>query len=122
MSLDNLPAEWQLIQLEKIVNVNSGVGFPKELQGRTDQPIPVYKVSDISHSVLNQKGILQTANNSVSQDDLEQLKGHLFDEGSTLFAKIGEAVKLNRRAYVKKKGLADNNVRSEEHTSELQSR
>lgn len=110
MSLDNLPVEWCLIQLGHIVNVNSGVGFPKEFQGRTDQPIPVYKVSDVSYSVLNQNGMLQTANNSVSQGDLDKLKGHLFNEGSTLFAKIGEAVKLNRRAYVKRKGLADNNV------------
>ena len=34
----------------------------------------------------------------------------VFREGTTLFAKIGEAVKLNRRAFVRRKGLADNNV------------
>jgi type I restriction enzyme S subunit len=110
MSLYNLPVEWCLTQLGQIVNVSSGVGFPKDFQGKNDEQIPVYKVSDISYSVLNHKGILQTANNSVSENDVKILKGHVFAEGSTLFAKIGEAVKLNRRAFVKKNGLADNNV------------
>ena len=66
MNFELLPVEWLQTELGKIANVSSGIGFPKEFQGKNNQLIPVYKVSDISYSVLNCNGILQSANNTVS--------------------------------------------------------
>lgn len=93
-----------------VATVQSGVGFPKSYQGKTEDKYPVYKVGDVSRSVLNTKGFLAIAGNSVSEMEAMSLKGTIFPEGTTLFAKIGEAVRLNRRAFVVKSGLADNNV------------
>lgn len=106
----NLPKEWIDAQLGAFNEIQSGIGFPKTFQGRVSGVYPVYKVGDVSRSVLNAKGKLAIAENYVDESDVKQLRGVVFQEGTTLFAKIGEAVRLNRRAYVTKKGLADNNV------------
>jgi type I restriction enzyme S subunit len=104
------PITWIQVSIGQIANVQSGVGFPISYQGKSEEKYPVYKVGDISRSILNAKGILAVAENTVSETDAAKLKGAIFPIGTTLFAKIGEAVRLNRRAYVVKPGLADNNV------------
>ncbi|QVM87856.1 hypothetical protein I0D68_02240 [Pseudomonas lalucatii] len=90
--------------------VQSGIGFPNQEQGLTSGDYPVYKVGDVSRGVLQRNGNLQVAANYVTKRTAESLKGFVFPHGSTLFAKIGEALKLNRRGYVVRAGLADNNV------------
>lgn len=108
--MSELPRSWHVTSLGEIGLVQSGVGFPNEAQGLTSGDYPVYKVGDVSRSVLQAKGNLKSANNYVSKETAASLKGYIFPAGSTLFAKIGEALKLNRRAFVIREGLADNNV------------
>ncbi|WP_167388399.1 restriction endonuclease subunit S [Pseudomonas mosselii] len=108
--MSELPRSWHITSLGEIGLVQSGVGFPNQAQGLTSGDYPVYKVSDVSRSVLQAKGNLKSANNYVSKETAASLKGYIFPAGSTLFAKIGEALKLNRRAFVIQEGLADNNV------------
>lgn len=112
MSRFELPEDWITGLLEQAVTVKSGVGFPHKFQGKLTGDFPVYKVGDLSKAVLENDGYLCRAGNYVNADEIPQLKGEVFPKGSTLFAKIGEAVKLNRRAYVEVEGLADNNVMS----------
>lgn len=112
MSRFELPEDWVKGLLEQAVTVKSGVGFPHKFQGKLTGDFPVYKVGDLSKAVLENDGYLCRAGNYVNTDEISQLKGEVFPKGSTLFAKIGEAVKLNRRAYVEVEGLADNNVMS----------
>ncbi|MBX8622021.1 restriction endonuclease subunit S [Pseudomonas glycinae] len=108
--MSDLPRGWHITSLGKIGLIQSGVGFPNEAQGLTSGDYPVYKVGDVSRGVLQAKGNLKSANNYVSKETAASLKGYIFPSGSTLFAKIGEALKLNRRAFVLREGLADNNV------------
>jgi|14_taG_2_1085336.scaffolds.fasta_scaffold03853_3 type I restriction enzyme S subunit len=110
MSEINIPEGWASVKLGSIVRVSSGVGFPKKYQGKPTGIYPVYKVGDISQSIVTNNGDLTHANHHVDVEQANELKGEVFSEGTTLFAKIGEAVKLNRRAFVLKPGLADNNV------------
>ncbi|WP_212769026.1 restriction endonuclease subunit S [Pectobacterium versatile] len=110
MSAGKLPEGWSPIVLGDVVEVNSGVGFPEKYQGKNAGDYPVYKVRDISVAVLEKKGFLSSAGHYVTENEAFELKGKIFRSGSTLFAKIGEAVKLNRRAFVRTAGLADNNV------------
>ncbi|MDA4941660.1 restriction endonuclease subunit S [Acinetobacter baumannii] len=107
-----LPNGWVKGLLEQAVTVKSGVGFPHKFQGKLVGDFPVYKVGDLSKAFLENDGYLNRAGNYVTTDEAHQLKGEVFPIGSTLFAKIGEAVKLNRRVYVEVEGLADNNVMS----------
>ncbi|MHA6183131.1 restriction endonuclease subunit S [Pseudomonas mohnii] len=108
--MSELPKGWQIVSLGEIGYVQSGIGFPNEYQGLTSGDYPVYKVGDVSRSVTQNNGKLQSANNYVTSDTAKLLKGQIFEAGSTLFAKIGEALKLNRRGFVVRAGLADNNV------------
>ncbi|NEX90628.1 restriction endonuclease subunit S [Aeromonas rivipollensis] len=101
---------WVAAQLSDLVRVTSGIGFPKKYQGKQNGLYPVYKVSDVSNAVRNNNGKADSAGHYVDQYEADELKGEIFEEGVTLFAKIGEAIKLNRRAFVIKPGLADNNV------------
>lgn len=110
MSNTQLPNGWITAKLGSVVYVKSGIGFPPHYQGKTDDQYPVYKVGDISRAVLNARGLLKIAENYVNSTETKELKGYIFPKGTTLFAKIGEAVRLNRRAFVIKEGLADNNV------------
>ncbi|HHZ24728.1 TPA: restriction endonuclease subunit S [Xanthomonas vasicola pv. zeae] len=108
--MSELPAGWAETSLGAIGSVQSGMGFPLEMQGQTEGEYPVYKVGDISRGVLLDEGILRRSTNYVDAEAAAVLKGHIFPEGSILFAKIGEALRLNRRAIIFREGLADNNV------------
>ncbi len=110
MNIKDLPEGWIEGKLGELIRVSSGVGFPKKFQGKSTGDYPVYKVSDVSKAVTTNTGYLDTAGHYVDREEAVELKGEVFPIGTTLFAKIGEAVKLNRRAFVLKPGLADNNV------------
>jgi type I restriction enzyme, S subunit len=101
---------WAAVKLGDLSEVKSGVGFPKKYQGQSSGDYPVYKVGDVSRAVTLRQGLLNSANHYVTTEEAGALKGVIFRAGSTVFAKIGEAVKLNRRAFVMRPGLADNNV------------
>lgn len=102
--------EWRKKPLAEVCTVLQGYGFPEELQGRGEGKFPFCKVSDISRAVADRGGLLDEATNYVGDDDLLKLRAKLIPNGATVFAKIGEALRLNRRAYVQKECLVDNNV------------
>lgn len=102
--------EWSEKPLAEVCNVLQGYGFPEVMQGRGEGKYPFCKVSDISRAVAEKGGRLDEATNYVGDDDLLQLRARLIPEGATVFAKIGEALRLNRRAYVQKECLIDNNA------------
>jgi type I restriction enzyme, S subunit len=105
-----LPEGWLPTVISDLAKVESGIGFPKKYQGMDTEDIPVYKVGDISKSVQAGKSSLNESSNYVDEDIRLAMKGKLYPVGSTLFAKIGEALRLNRRGYLSKTGIADNNV------------
>lgn len=103
-------AVWECKPMAKVCNVLQGYGFPEVLQGQNKGNYPFCKVSDISRAVAENGGLLDEATNYVGDDDLLKLKAKLIPKGATVFAKIGEALRLNRRAYVRKECLIDNNA------------
>jgi len=108
--MNQLPETWALVELGEVADISSGVGFPKEYQGQTSGDLPFYKVGDISRAVQHNQGVLGEAEHYVSQAVARKLRGKPLAPGTTVFAKIGEAIKLNRRGYVQKPCLVDNNV------------
>jgi type I restriction enzyme S subunit len=105
-----LPVGWAAVQLGEIAEIFSGNGFPKEHQGCSIGDIGFYKVSDISRSIAEGGPRLGNARNYISTDLAEQLKATMIPGGSTVFAKIGEAISLNRRAMAGAPCIVDNNV------------
>ncbi len=108
--MSKLPEGWVEVLLGDIAEVISGIGFPKEFQGEESGDLPFFKVGDISRAVLNNRGYLSETENYVSQETARKLKGKPLKPGTTVFAKIGEAIKLSRRAFVQSPCLVDNNV------------
>ncbi|MES2041012.1 MAG: restriction endonuclease subunit S [Pseudomonadota bacterium] len=112
MSDINLPDSWLEIELSGVADVSSGIGFPLQHQGQSKGEIGFFKVGDISIAVKDNNGILENAQHYVSTNVAQILKGKPIKAGATVFAKIGEAIHLNRRAIVKTDCLVDNNVMS----------
>jgi type I restriction enzyme S subunit len=108
--MKSLPLQWINVRLSSIADVAAGIGFPNEYQGHGTGDLPFYKVSDISRAVLSNSGVLAQASNYVTHAVALALKGKPLKAGTTVFAKIGEAVRLNRRAIVSTPCLIDNNV------------
>jgi len=105
-----LPEGWVWTTLGQIADAQSGAGFPKSYQGLPSGDYPLAKVSDISEATKTNGGIINKANNYLSEANAKKIGAKVFPVGTTLFAKIGEAVRLNRRAINTCPILADNNV------------
>jgi type I restriction enzyme S subunit len=102
--------DWDVKPLGKIAEVLQGFGFPEKHQGKTEGKYPFYKVSDISNSLQKGEHLIKESANYIYDDTLKTLKAKLIPVGSTVFAKIGEAIRSNRRAVTSVPCLIDNNV------------
>lgn len=102
--------EWTLGRASDIVDVLQGYGFPERLQGNKEGEFPFYKVSDISACVDAGGIFLADANNHIDAGVLHELRAKLLPVGTTVFAKIGEAIRSNKRAITTQPCLIDNNA------------
>lgn len=102
--------EWICKSLADVSDCYQGYGFPERLQGKTKGKYPFIKVSDISSSVNKGERYIDTAANYIDEVDVEEIRATPLPPGTIVFAKIGEAIKLNRRAILKQMSLIDNNV------------
>jgi type I restriction enzyme, S subunit len=80
------------------------------MQGISGQDLPFYKVKDVSVAWHAQSVRLLKTEHSLSYQDAERIKAKPVPEGTVVFAKIGEALRLNRRAIVPRPSLIDNNL------------
>ena len=99
-----------MAKLGEVCDFYAGTGFPNEYQGKVTGKYPFYKVGDISKNVLEGNRELKTCANYVEEDVVQKLKGSILPPKTIVFAKIGEALKLNRRAITSCECLVDNNV------------
>ena len=100
-----------------IADVLQGYGFPERYQGAIEGVYPFYKVSDISNAVEQGEKYITQANNYISDRVLSELGAKPVPAGTTIFAKIGEAIRSNRRAVTTKPSIVDNNVAGVKVTS-----
>ncbi|WP_397545283.1 restriction endonuclease subunit S, partial [Salinibacterium sp.] len=101
---------WPTVKLGDVVELQAGIGFPPSLQGRTHGEFPFAKVGDISSVARAGLGDLRGARNYVSREDIASLRARIVPVGSTLFAKIGEAISQNFRVLSGVACLIDNNA------------
>lgn len=103
-------SEWVDGRCDDIAVVLQGYGFPERHQGSPTGKYPFYKVSDISSAVEHGEKYITQSKNYIEDDVLSELGAKLIPEGTTIFAKIGEAIRSNRRAITKMPSVVDNNV------------
>lgn len=102
--------EWEEKTIGDIADVLQGFGFPDKYQGQTTGELPFCKVGDISAAVDKGERIISHAANYVDYSLLPTLHARPIPEGATIFAKIGEAIRSNKRIMTGCPCLIDNNA------------
>ena len=100
--------EWEIFKLKEIGKLISGSGFPIKYQGKKSGEIAFIKVSDMN--LKDNSIFIKNANNYINENELKELKAKIIPIGSIVFAKIGEAIKLERKRIISIKTCIDNNM------------
>lgn len=106
--LGEVPADWKVIALKRLGRLKGGNGFPPGLQGRPDNELPFFKVSDLGKSADGQH--LSAGENTITPDEAADLGATIFPADALAWAKIGAALSLNRRRIITKPSCLDNNM------------
>jgi len=102
--------DWTTGRCRDIARVLPGYGFPDKFQGNKKGKFPFYKVSDISRCIEEGKKYISEAKNYIESDILDEIRGKSVPKGTIIFAKIGEAIRSNRRVIATKPAVIDNNT------------
>lgn len=102
--------DWEIKPASAIAEILQGYGFPDRHQGKQSGELPFYKVSDISRALDSGSYFIDKAANYIGQKTLLELKAKALPPGTTIFAKIGEALRLNKRAITTRPCVIDNNT------------
>lgn len=103
-----MAADWREVRLGELCEFRAGSAFKPGFQGQSLGSHPFIKVSDMDLEANHFR--IHEANNWVSDADLGALRTRPYPEGSTVFAKIGEALKRNRRRLLVRPTVIDNNM------------
>ena len=103
-----IPKGWRLVRLGDVANVQGGVGFPLDRQGRQSGDYPFIKVSDMN--LDGNESYIRNANNYVDQRDAAELGGSIFSPGTIVFPKVGAAIATNKKRALTIPTIIDNNM------------
>ena len=106
--IGDVPVHWRVTRLKDAGHLLSGAAFPEELQGDPNHAIPFYKVGDLVRSA-NSKSMPNTEN-TISPESASQIRARIIPAQAIIYAKIGEALKLNRRRITSIPACIDNNM------------
>lgn len=101
-------SEWTQTALGKLCKFQAGDAFPKDRQGLVVGEYPFIKVSDMN--LPGNERFIQKSNNWIQKADASKYRLH--PPGSVVFAKIGEALRANRRRVLVRETIIDNNMMS----------
>lgn len=99
---------WRSVSLGKLCTLRAGNTFKPKYQGRAAGDYPFIKVKDMN-SAGNAISITE-AENWVTLDECREFRGKPFPPGTSVFAKIGEALRQNRVRFIVRDTLIDNNM------------
>jgi len=108
--MSNFPNGWHIRTLGETCDIFAGYGFPERLQGKPEGDFAFFKVGDISEAWKRNEVYLTKANHYLSYKEAKEIRAKPLPENTTVFAKIGAAIALNRRAILSEPALVDNNV------------
>ena len=103
-------SDWKTGRCRDIARVLPGYGFPDRFQGNKKAQFPFYKVGDISRAIEGGEKYILEARNYIESDVLDEIRGRPVPTGTIIFAKIGEAIRTNRRVLTTKPAVIDNNT------------
>lgn len=103
-----VPKNWYPLNLSDVVKFSGGSAFKEIYQGEHSGKYPFIKVSDMNLTG-NHRHIVRS-NNWISEEVQKLAKAKLFPAQTTVFAKVGAALSLNRRRMLTRKTAIDNNM------------
>lgn len=103
-----LPEGWKWTYWGDCGDFIAGNAFKPAFQGKKGLLYPFYKVGSLKYS--DNKGYLYDTEHSISEETQKIIKASIIPEHSIIFAKIGEAIRLNRRSINEKKCCIDNHL------------
>ena len=106
--LGDVPAHWEVRRLKQAGRLVAGAGFPVPLQGVQNEEFPFFKVSDLAKSVDGRW--LSYSDSTISRQTAASLRAQVIPKGAIAYAKIGEALRLNRRRIIARPSCIDNNM------------
>ncbi len=106
--LGEVPAHWKVTTLKRIGDLQGGAGFPEDEQGLHDESIPFFKVGDMA-SAGNERELIDSPN-TISEATAMKLRAFVFPSRTIVFAKVGAALRLNRRRILVRPSCIDNNM------------
>ena len=104
----SVPEGWRLVRLGDVADVQSGVGFPLDRQGRRSGDYPFIKVSDMT--LEGNDTYIRKANNYVDSRDAAELGANVFSPGTVVFPKVGAAIATNKKRALTVPTIIDNNI------------
>ena len=99
---------WQTCTLGNLCTLTAGNGFPLAQQGARIGEYPFVKVSDME--LGGNEICIRAANHWISEKQRLGLRAKPHPKGSTIFAKIGVALISNRRRFLVRDTIIDNNM------------
>ena len=106
--IGDIPAHWREMRLKNAGRLISGNAFPEDIQGDPGQTIPFYKVGDLERSADAMS--MPWTENTISPESASQIRARIIPPRAIIYAKIGEALKLNRRRLTSTQACIDNNM------------
>lgn len=103
-----LPAHWEMTRLGQVADLVSGAGFPLEHQNKTGLKYPFFKVGNLAD--VADSGALVEAVHTIDDETACALRAKIIPSNSIVFAKIGMAIRLNRRRLTGVAACIDNNM------------
>jgi restriction endonuclease S subunit len=98
------------VKLGQVAQTIHGYNFPNNTSANDSSAIPFFKVADLARINMYECKHLGTAQNYISANTCKKHKLNPLNPGLIIFAKTGEAIKLNQRAILKQPALIDNNM------------
>lgn len=101
---------WLPVKLLEVATFRGGNGFPERFQGHAQGLYPFIKVADLSEEGNERE--IRNARNWLTAETFDQIRPVLHPPGAIVFAKVGAALKLNRRRVLTCPTAIDNNMMS----------
>jgi len=107
-NINSVPEGWCISYLSEVGKFISGAGFPEKYQNKKGLSYPFFKVGHLGTISSNEK--LTLSEHTVDETLIKILKAAIIPIDSVVFAKIGMAIRLNRRRLIGVPSCIDNNV------------
>lgn len=106
--IGKIPAHWKMGKLANVGKFLAGSAFPEAFQGERNNQVPFYKVADLSQSYDDWH--MNDSANTITPQQVVQLKASIIPTDCIVYAKIGAAMLLNKRRVTVKNCCIDNNM------------